>query len=144
MTHILPITELAQTLIIMVTATTVVGGFLAYLFRKIRKGTKRLAHLGRRIDALADLANEQLTTNGGSSLLDKVNQIKVNHELAESHWAEAKESIDQLIEGFQLIKRRQQFYNLLINALVAAETQERKEQLIKLIAQLEKEVGLES
>lgn len=58
-------------------ATALVGiaRMMQLTWRTARAWHKRALYLSARIDAVADLAEAQLTKNGGGSLVDKVNDI---------------------------------------------------------------------
>lgn len=58
-------------------ATALVGiaRMMQLTWRTARAWHKRALYLSARIDAVADLAEAQLTKNGGGSLVDRVNDI---------------------------------------------------------------------
>ncbi len=60
---------------------------------------KFLRPVAQRMEAVDTLARAQLTTNGGTSLLDKVNRIASNHEEAEAHWKSLETGHQTLVEG---------------------------------------------
>lgn len=65
-------------------------------FRWLRRLVATVRQLVQRFEAVADLAEAQLSPNGGSSLLDKVNRIESNHQSAERHWERLNVSLDKL------------------------------------------------
>lgn len=65
-------------------------------FRWLRRMIATTRQLVQRFEAVADLAEAQLSPNGGSSLLDKVNRIEGNHQAAEKHWQRLGTSLDGL------------------------------------------------
>lgn len=81
--------EIAKTVILL----GALLGALGVLGVRARRGWKKTVFIFARLEAVADLAEAQLTVNGGTSLLDKVNKIEANHEVAELHWTGLEDSM---------------------------------------------------
>ena len=119
------VTSTAQTVIAICTAFAAAGALLAYLFRKLRAGWKRLQYLSHRIELMGDLVDLQLTVNHGSSLLDKVNKIEPNHAYAITQFESLAQSDQQhtitlevWIAKLEVVERQQKFFRLLLDALL--------------------------
>lgn len=120
-----PISEVAQTVIVVCTALAAVGALITYLFRKARALYKRCQYLAHRIELMGDLVDLQLTTNHGTSLLDKVNKIEPNHAYAITQFeslARADEAHTLTLEAWvaklEVVERQQKFFRLLLDALL--------------------------
>lgn len=59
-------------------------GTLAALIRRFNR--RVIVPAVEKIEAMNDLVQHQLTHNEGTSLLDKVDRIDINHREAEKHW----------------------------------------------------------
>lgn len=57
------------------TALVAIAKGLHLMWKTARSWHRRALYLSARIDAVADLAEAQLTRNGGGSMVDKVNDI---------------------------------------------------------------------
>ena len=145
------IDSLAQSTIVTLTALTAIGAALTWIARRIRKAIRRAQHLGRRLDAVADIADAQLTINGGGSMLDKVNKIEANHLVAEKHWKALEEAQSDILTAsqqhaetlvglvmrFQGVESRQRVLMAVIDVLLSEQTPERQKYFRELYARLE-------
>jgi hypothetical protein len=59
---------------------TIVSALIAlvYLAKFLRKTLRSFRHAAQRFDALANLVDRELKTNGGTSMKDTLNQVKTN------------------------------------------------------------------
>lgn len=81
--------EIARTVILLggvLTALTAIGIFT-------RRAWRKLTYVFERIEATGEVADAQLRKNGGSSLVDKVDQVEKNHRMAELHWTALEDSL---------------------------------------------------
>lgn len=102
------ILDISHDTTILIGAITAIITGLIWLYRKII----RPAH--KAIMAMADIVELQLTANGGSSVVDGVRQIKINHDIAEVHWKalelgqhEMRTEVAKLVERMELVERRE-------------------------------------
>lgn len=80
----------------------VVTGLIAlgWAVRAIRRGIKRVLSWARKMDALAELGNAQLSNNHGSSLLDKVERNTRTIDHLEGTVTEMAGTVDTLAQSF--------------------------------------------
>ena len=129
-------------------ALAALGGASIYVKRRIQRGIAKGKLWADKMEAASDLVDAQLTPNGGDSLLDRINEIRPNHEEAKDHWLELHETtnlIKNTINGqdvrFLKIEHEQSFLRRLVRALVMDLHPDRKERYEQLLAELKEETG---
>lgn len=95
--------ELVQGLV----ATAAAVGALAVLWRRVvRPGVAITRRAVRAVQSALDLIEAQLRTNGGSSLMDKVDKIEANHAESRREWQRLHGRIDGIEGGLEELRVR--------------------------------------
>ena len=148
------VTSTAQTVIVICTALAAVGAGLAYLFKKVRAGWRRIQFLSRRIETMSEIADAQLSHNGGSSLLDMVRfsanavqAIEPNHAYAITQFeslAKADQqhtiTLEEWARRFEVVERQQKFFRLLLDALLLTLPPDRQREIKALSDRIQTDV----
>lgn len=124
------------------------GGAAVYTKRRIKRGIVKIKMWVDKLEAASDIVDAQLTKNGGDSLLDRIQEIRPNHEEAKEHWQQlhdadrlVRETINAQDIRFLHIEHEQSFLRRLVRALVMELHPDRKERYEQLLSELKEETG---
>ncbi len=133
------ISELAQQIILVCAALTAAGVIAAVVFRKIRSIWRWGKRIGEYVEVIKDIAETELTQNGGDSMRDNVKLIKPNHAYAIGQFEslgradrEHAETLEELRTRFEVVERQQKFFRALIDAVLLTLPAERQDEFRKL------------